>query len=132
MAQLFSELHPTHEFLRSVTAMDWPSLPLPSRAGSTGKLKQLSMPEEALIVALDALQNPPSPHHQANALKILKNELIGNKQRKAAWIDAGIVDILNRILNHKSKDDEEACLQAIIIIGSLAHGIFHPAPSQHR
>lgn len=76
----------------------------------------------------------------------MKNETIGHDQRKETWVRYGIIPILSRILasrrpSEKSvagvrlngsaesrrpsearSGEEEACLQAIIIIGSLAQG----------
>lgn len=94
---------------------------------------------------LSELRNSSSPASQVAALRALKNEIIGHEQKKEMWIGLGVLDPLVRILNsHKASgkrryreghgsanqpkrrgsrtDEEEAHLQAIIILGSLAHG----------
>ncbi|KAL9125147.1 MAG: hypothetical protein Q9217_005604 [Psora testacea] len=94
---------------------------------------------------LSELRSASSPASQVKALRQLKNELIGHEQKKEMWVGLGILTPLVRILNsykgdgkRKPRDtdgdrnqeeaarprtrEEEARLQAIIIIGSLAHG----------
>lgn len=79
------------------------------------------------------------------ALRALKNELIGHEQKKELWIGLGVLAPIARILNtHKGNgkrrhrelhgsqgqskqrggrsDEDEARLQAIITVGTLAHG----------
>ena len=86
-----------------------------------------------------------SPAGQVAALRALKNEIIGHEQKKEMWIGLGALAPIKRILNsHKGSgkrkhrdgngdskstkrrgsrtDEEEARLQAIIIVGSMAHG----------
>ena len=95
---------------------------------------------------LSELRSPSSPASQVVALRALKNEIIGHEQKKEMWIGLGVVTPIARILNtHRSggkrkhrdvtgsvdpfnrnasrTDEEEARLQAIIIVGSLAHGM---------
>lgn len=99
---------------------------------------------------LPRLQNPESLAEQAACLRALKHELIGHDQRKELWILWGIIPVLSRILssyrgsgkkatvagerNGISKDhdavrtrteEEEVCLQAVIIVGSLAQGGYY-------
>ena len=94
---------------------------------------------------LSELRSPSSPASQVAALRALKNEIIGHEQKKEMWIGLGVVPPIARILNtHKGNgkrrhreanggarhtdrkagrtDEEEARLQAIIIVGSLAYG----------
>src|SRR5436190_13714222 len=95
---------------------------------------------------LSELQDPESPAARIAALRVLKNEIIGHDQRKEAWIGWGIVPLLSRILaarrgagkksvprelngngKHSGRstgrsDEDETCLQAIIIVGGLAQG----------
>ncbi|KAL8726643.1 MAG: hypothetical protein Q9166_006602 [cf. Caloplaca sp. 2 TL-2023] len=94
---------------------------------------------------LSELRSPTSPASQVNALRALKNEIIGHEQKKRMWVGLGVLAPLARILNtprangkrresngnrsaHQGKtafgrtDEEEARLQAIIIVGSLASG----------
>jgi len=94
---------------------------------------------------LSELRSPTSPATQVAALRALKNEIIGHEQNKEMWIGLGVVAPMSRVLNtHRGvgkrkyrevngntecssrassrTDEEEARLQAIIIIGSLAHG----------
>ena len=94
------------------------------------------------------INNAESLSSQIAALRTLKNETIGNSQRKEALIRGGIIPILSNILatrrpsgkGHSGRQElngkvdsnallgnlsevEDACLQAIIIVGSLAQGI---------
>lgn len=94
---------------------------------------------------LSQLQDSPSPISQVKALKDLKNEVIGHEYVKELWIGRGILAPLAHILrshksNGKSKEgslhasqfaredldswssEDEARLQAIIVVGSLAYG----------
>jgi hypothetical protein len=94
---------------------------------------------------LSELRIPTSPASQLAALRALKNEIIGHEQKKEMWVGLGVVAPISRILNtHKGvgkrryrepqdsvegsrmSDEEEARLQAIIIIGSLATGQSNP------
>lgn len=92
------------------------------------------------------LQNPGSVASQIAALRALKNEIVGHDQKKEAWIGYGIVPLLSRILasrkgsgkrknreingtgktferRHNRSEEDEACLQAIIVVGCLAQGM---------
>ena len=94
---------------------------------------------------LSELRSPSSLASQVAALRALKNDIIGHEQKKEMWVGLGIVTPIARILNtyrsggkrkHKEvtgntedlshqagrNDEEEARLQAVIIVGSLAHG----------
>ncbi|SLM33866.1 Armadillo-type fold [Lasallia pustulata] len=94
---------------------------------------------------LSELRSPSSTATQVAALRALKNEIIGHEQKKEMWIGLGVVPPIARVLNtHKGSgkrryregnggvrypdrratrtDEEEARLQAIIIVGSLAYG----------
>jgi len=95
------------------------------------------------------LQNPTSHATQIAALKALKNEIVGHDQKKEAWIGYGILPLLSSVLHARrpsngkrfSRDingdsgqvekrqprteEDEACLQAVIVIGSLASGTFN-------
>ncbi|PWY91278.1 armadillo repeat protein [Aspergillus heteromorphus CBS 117.55] len=89
------------------------------------------------------LQNAESLSAQAAALRSLKNETIGHDQRKESWIRWGIIPVLANILaarqpagkaaastelnegaklRRPASEEDEACLQAVIILGSLAQG----------
>ncbi|CAG7937781.1 unnamed protein product [Penicillium olsonii] len=86
------------------------------------------------------LQNADSVSSQILALRSLKNELIGHDQRKEAYIAEGIIPALGQVLSSRwpgtldsedlSLDDRaarkaeecDACLQATLIVGSLAQG----------
>ncbi|KAL9614090.1 MAG: hypothetical protein Q9167_001375 [Letrouitia subvulpina] len=95
---------------------------------------------------LSELQGSTSPATLVAALRSLKNEIIGHGQKKEEWIKLGVLAPLARILNscrgsgkrpHRDanglshpptakevrSDEEEARLQAIVIIGILAHGM---------
>lgn len=90
------------------------------------------------------LQSAESISSKVATLRALKNETIGHDQRKEAWIGWGIVPILAEILASRPScggselnggakpqkspttrsEEDEACMQAITILGSLAQGIF--------
>lgn len=94
---------------------------------------------------LSELRSASSPACQIKALRDVKNEIVGHVQKKQIWIGLGVLTPLTRILNsykgngkrrHRDtnghtnnpkpngskNDEEEACSQAIVIVGSLAHG----------
>ncbi|KAJ5693246.1 hypothetical protein N7462_002669 [Penicillium macrosclerotiorum] len=90
------------------------------------------------------LQGSDSVPAQIASLRALKNEIIGHDQRKEAFVVTGVIPALGRVLNARrpwkagatesngmalgqsvsylNSDDSEACLQAILIVGSLAQG----------
>lgn len=96
-------------------------------------------------------QNAESLSSQITILRALKNETIGHDQRKETLITWGIIPILSKILalrqpsgkvvagaelngSTKSRrlsgarsEEDEACLQAIIVVGSLAQGTSFPS-----
>ncbi|KAL8769840.1 MAG: hypothetical protein Q9209_004278 [Squamulea sp. 1 TL-2023] len=94
---------------------------------------------------LSELRSSTSSTNQIAALRALKNEIIGHEQKKRTWVTLGVLAPLARILNtpkangkrresngsrltHHGNtafgrtDEEEARLQAIIVVGSLASG----------
>ncbi|KAL8704879.1 MAG: hypothetical protein Q9201_001995 [Fulgogasparrea decipioides] len=94
---------------------------------------------------LSELRSSTSSASQLAALRTLKNDIIGHEQRKRMWIGQGVLVPLVRIITttngngkrrdqngtrtaHHNKttfsrgDEEEARLQAIIVVGSLAYG----------
>lgn len=97
---------------------------------------------------LAQLLNAETVAEQVTTLRLLKHELIGYDQRKEAWVHWGIIPLLSKLLSSKTAgskkaavpreqngltsrsddaindrtEDEEACLQAAIIVGSLAQG----------
>ncbi|KAJ5653182.1 hypothetical protein N7490_000185 [Penicillium lividum] len=94
------------------------------------------------------LQSPDSISSQVASLRTLKNELIGHDQRKEVYVAWGIIPALASVLGSRwpgklsaaesngsaptqvtrphqfpeGSEESEACLQAILIIGSLAQG----------
>ncbi|KAL6229203.1 hypothetical protein BDW75DRAFT_225488 [Aspergillus navahoensis] len=87
------------------------------------------------------LQNADSLSSQAAALRGLKNETIGHDQRKETWVRLGLIPILTNVLASRApgkselkngskqsglpgsrEEADDACLQAIILVGSLAQG----------
>lgn len=101
------------------------------------------MTRPATPTVLSKLRNASSPSTQVQALRELKNEIIGHDEKKEFWVRAGVVATLTRIWNSCKGDEkqksrgidgtsgltdsrpprsveEEIRLQAIIIIGSLA------------
>lgn len=94
---------------------------------------------------LSELRTASSPASKVKALKLLKNELIGHEQKKEKWVKWGLLTTLAHILsssksNGKNKyrenngldafsrhqddqtEDDEARLQAVMVVGSLAYG----------
>lgn len=108
-------------------------------------LKAIEMTRPSTPPILSELRSASSLASQVAALKALKHEIIGHEQKKELWINLGVLAPLVRILNtykgngkrkHRDvygsgaqskekfgrSDEEEARLQAIIIVGSLARG----------
>jgi armadillo repeat-containing protein 8 len=106
------------------------------------------MTQSSLPPVFEELHHPANSATQLAALKVLKNELIGHELRKRAWINYGIIPILSRTLSsrrsHNGKratrvshgngfqdgpsmlsDDDASCLQAVVVLGILAHGTSH-------
>jgi hypothetical protein len=82
-------------------------------------------------VLLAELHNPSSPTSLLTALKELKHELIGHQPAKELWVSQGVATPLARILNSYVRSnrydsdgglEQDACLQAIIVVGSIAQG----------
>jgi len=78
-----------------------------------------------------------SPDTRVAALRTLKNELIGHDEKKELWVRSGVLKPLATVMTsfvspdmrtHKRaesrSEQEEARLQAIIIVGSLAQGSY--------
>lgn len=76
-----------------------------------------------------------SPETRVAALRALKNELIGHDEKKEVWVRSGVLKPLATVIsanrspdNRPSKrtdvrsEQEEARIQAIIVVGSLAQG----------
>jgi hypothetical protein len=87
------------------------------------------------------LQSADSVSSQAALLRSLKNETIGHDQRKEIYVKLGIIPVLTKVLTSRKlsgksvtatvkessgikSEEDDACLQAIIILGSLAQGKF--------
>lgn len=99
-------------------------------------------PSEA---ALEALRHPLSIEEQIASLKVLKNDIVGHDQRKELVVKYGAIDALVEVLSSASRtngkrrlsdvngsseehrawpwtQEDEARLQATLILGSLATG----------
>lgn len=90
------------------------------------------------------LRSSGSVSAQVASLRALKNDLIGHDQRKEAYVAGGIIPALAQVLavcrpgkaaatgsngstlgqagSYHSPEETEACLQAILIVGSLTQG----------
>lgn len=94
---------------------------------------------------LDQIREPTCRLELISALKALKNDVVGNEQRKEIWIGLGILEPLARLLaaedlsNRTGKqhhdpqagiqplgEEETIKLHAISILGSIAHGEYLP------
>lgn len=73
----------------------------------------------------DALLKASSGKDRAEALRRIKNDIIGHQQKKLEVVrDEQIISHILRTLEEGSSDEQ---LQAAYIIGSLAHGMsFQP------
>jgi armadillo repeat-containing protein 8 len=91
---------------------------------------------------LAQIRNSKSPTEQIDALRALKNEIIGHQQKKEMWVGLGVVEPIVRMMtsnkaqgkqNGKERYDrrftseslsekEMVRLQALCVIGSIAHG----------
>ncbi|KAJ5477329.1 hypothetical protein N7539_007473 [Penicillium diatomitis] len=93
---------------------------------------------------LSRLQGSESVQLQVALLRALKNELIGHDERKEASVTLGIIPILGQLLRTRrpglshgvesdgaagqsglaygDSEDAKVCLQAVLIVGSLAQG----------
>jgi hypothetical protein len=89
------------------------------------------------LAAIDALANADSPQQQIESLKQLKNNLVGHDQRKEIVVRNGVLESLVAIISTPGSGEQngastgqaqawtqqdEARLQATIILGSLATG----------
>lgn len=108
------------------------------------------MTRDSMPLILVQLQNAESLSSQVSTLRTLKNETIGHDQRKETWIRWGLIPILAQVLalrqpsgknvanselngagsyhgpSKPESEEDEACLQAIIVLGSLAQGDYIP------
>ncbi|KAL8822306.1 MAG: hypothetical protein Q9191_006957 [Dirinaria sp. TL-2023a] len=79
------------------------------------------------------LPNFSSPDTRVASLRALKNELIGHDEKKELWVKSGVLKFLSTILScgkgpiihierhsEPRSEQEEARLQAIIVVGSIA------------
>lgn len=104
------------------------------------------MAKESPPKLLTDIQDAGVPSTRLAALRSLKNEIIGHDQRKATWIRWGIVPLLADILESRRgtgkkssgqerngdgqylrrrnsrTEEDEICLQSVIIVGSIAQG----------
>ena len=82
-----------------------------------------------------------SPDTRVAALRTLKNELIGHDEKKEVWVRSGVLQPLAAVMTSREEPDsrtnkrtegkseqEEARLQAIIVVGSLAQGQYAHNP----
>lgn len=96
-------------------------------------------PSPSLLAQIRAAQTLPE---QIASLKALKNDIIGHQQKKEIWVGLGLIVPVVRILNANKPStkkngkgprgssyatqslslEEQVRLQAISIVGSLAHG----------
>ncbi|KAG2387344.1 hypothetical protein C9374_001676 [Naegleria lovaniensis] len=75
--------------------------------------------EDESIIKVTMKQYQPSSGYKVNALKSLKNLVIGNPKKKQLVAEMGVLPILVNILQNSK--DEELLIQSAATIGSLAH-----------
>ncbi|WPH04204.1 ARM repeat-containing protein [Acrodontium crateriforme] len=103
------------------------------------------MVQTVLEAAIETLNNAASVDQQIAALRLLKNEAVGHDQRKELMVRRGLVDILIAVLStatkvtgkrrrsdvngtaplyhsHSWSHEDQARLQAVLLLGTLANG----------
>jgi hypothetical protein len=101
------------------------------------------MTRAAVPPILLQLHSSESVSSQAESLRTLKNELIGHDQSKETYVTSGVLPALAQVLstyrpggvasadpngsapnpvNYRTSSEYEACLQSILIVGSVAQG----------
>jgi hypothetical protein len=100
-------------------------------------LTSADMIQSMSLAAIEALANADSPQQQIESLKQLKNNLVGHDQRKEIAIKNGVLESLVAVISTSGSGEQngsstgqaqawtqqdEARLQATIILGSLATG----------
>jgi hypothetical protein len=91
---------------------------------------------------LAQIRNSRTPTEQLVALRALKNDLVGHQQKKEMWVGLGVIEPIVRIMTASAAqvkqngkggheygfaakpltEDEMVRLQALYVMGSLAHG----------
>jgi hypothetical protein len=107
------------------------------------------MGRSAIPAALVELSNPSSTEAQLNALRNLKNEIVGHEQRKELAVVHGVVKPLAGLLRAEARKggkrrrgvangngggsgervaewstEDELRFQATLVVGSLANGMY--------
>lgn len=91
--------------------------------------------------AVSVLRSEACTKTKTAALRFLKNEAIGHNEQKIALVSLGIADVLTAIIrkftntrvkhgtsqdyavgNGESRDEDEACFQAIVLVDVLLNG----------
>jgi hypothetical protein len=92
------------------------------------------MVQATSLAAIEALKNADSAYQQIESLRQLKNSIIGHDQRKELAVRQGVLESLVKIVSSPRTSEyngaasrsrtqqDEARLQATIILGSLASG----------
>lgn len=82
-----------------------------------------------LSSVLAEIARPTSLRQQIGALKLLKNDIIGNKPKKETWRNRGLVELLTDVLDTATAaaiptdgDKSAVILHTVTILGSLVHG----------
>lgn len=88
----------------------------------TNNTQSMGQPAQILGV-IEQLKNPIDEQHLVQALRRLKNDIIGHSEEKEAYLDSGIVPVLLQLLNDE-KPAIESKVQVSQILCSFAHGKF--------
>ncbi|KAI9292550.1 ARM repeat-containing protein [Neoconidiobolus thromboides FSU 785] len=63
-----------------------------------------------------------SINNKMEALKTIKNEVIGNRTKKNLYVQIGLIPKIIQIIYTKEEESMSVIIQAVIVLGSLAYG----------
>lgn len=87
-------------------------------------MTDVTMADCQLPSALSNLRDASSPAQRLDALRIIKNEIVGDRWKKKSYTQAGLLDILATITQQSetTPEAEDIRFQTLSILSSLAHG----------
>ncbi|MBE3043088.1 hypothetical protein IMZ48_11050 [Candidatus Bathyarchaeota archaeon] len=101
---------------------------------------------------LEQLRSATTSAEKTAALRELKNDIIGHRQKKEAWVGAGVLEVMVKVLvtcqapgngegkdsrsqvgSHDAAGEESVKLQAIQALSTFANGAWdHPRACLHQ